>query len=396
MLTIITGLPGNGKTLYALQYVAAWAKREGRQVWYHGINGLSPELGWHVLPTKTETINGKTVEVPQWWLCPAQSIFLIDEAQNCGFGVRPRGTCPEWGQKLEVHRHLGIDGVFITQDPKLIDSHDRSLCELHFHLMRTFGLQRSTVHEFRPVRDNIKSRTGSIQHKWKFPRHVFKWYQSAEAHTHKARVPMKVWTLGAIVVALPLLSWFAWSHYLDPHRKQPEQLVGVQGGTVPASASTARPSPKMTRAEWVEQYQPRVTGLAYTAPAYDDVTKPTEAPYPAACLEAPYHDQERSGEYGRSRTSCQCYSQQGTRLDTPADLCKSIAQGGFFVAWQQPKQEQQVPAPTRRDEPAAAVLQVVAGPGSLGGGSSVPAPAAEAAVALAGGRGKALPKLGGS
>ena len=116
MLTLITGLPGNGKTLYALQYVEAWAKREGRAVWYHGIKGLSDDLGWHVLPTKTESLNGKpvddpksvNVDVPQWWLCPAKSIVLIDEAQNCGFGARQRGGVPEWGQKLETHRHLGL------------------------------------------------------------------------------------------------------------------------------------------------------------------------------------------------------------------------------------------------------------------------------------------------
>jgi hypothetical protein len=379
MLTLITGLPGNGKTLYALQYVHAWAKREGRQVWYHGIKGLSDELGWHVLPTKTETINGKPVEVPQWWLCPANSVFLIDEAQNCGFGVRPRGTCPEWGQKLEVHRHLGIDGVFITQDPKLIDSHDRALCELHFHLMRTFGMQRSTVHEFRPVRDNIKSRTGSIQHKWKFPKHVFKWYTSAEAHTHKARIPMKVWALGAIVLALPVAAWFVWSHYLDPNRARPGAVPVAPGAAAPVSIASR--GPKLTRAEWLGQYQPRVQGLAYTAPVYDEVTKPVVAPYPAACV--------------YSSTQCRCYSQQGTRLEVPEALCKSIADGGFFVAWQQP---QPLPVAQVQDRPVQPVAAPAGGSISLSGQS---APAAASApesepAPLPPGRGRNLPKPAGT
>jgi len=387
MLTLITGLPGNGKTLYALQYVHAWSKREGRQVWYHGIKDLSDELGWHALPVKTETFNGKQVEVPQWWLCPANSIFLIDEAQNCGFGVRPRGMVPEWGQQLEVHRHLGIDGVFITQDPKLIDSHDRALCELHFHLMRTFGMQRSTVHEFRPVRDNIKSRTGSIQHKWAFPKHVFGWYKSAEAHTHKARIPMKVWVLAAIVVTLPLLSWFAWSHYLDPKRVRPGQVaaVGAPGQPVP---NVAARSAKPTTAEWLAEQQPRVPGLAYTAPVYDEVTKPVAAPYPAACV--------------YSSTMCRCYSQQGTRLDVPTGLCKSIADGGFFVSWQQPA-VQAVPTQARA-EPQTSAYAAMGGVGSLGGshtrlGAAIPSASIlvpESADALPPGRGRNLPKLAGS
>jgi len=33
---------------------------------------------------------------------------------------------------------------------------------------------------------------------------------------------------------------------------------------------------------------------------------------------------------------CLCYTQQGTKLDTGPELCKQIAEGGFFVAWDQP------------------------------------------------------------
>ena len=180
MIVTITGLPGNGKTLYALQFVKAWAEKENRPVFYHGIKGiqLSPDkdpkdpcyssVTWQEIEAKPEQINGQEVMVPQWWLAPKLAIVLIDEAQNCGFGVRGRGQVPEWARKLEVHRHLGIDLVFITQQPSLIDAHDRALSERHFHLMRKFGAQRATVHEFKSgVRDNVnKSRTGSIRAEW--------------------------------------------------------------------------------------------------------------------------------------------------------------------------------------------------------------------------------------
>ena len=78
-------------------------------------------------------------------------------------------------------------------------------------------------------------------------------------------------------------------------------------------------------AEWLAQQQPRVHGLAYAAPASpvspvspvsDRVTKPLVASQPAACV--------------YSSAQCGCYSQQGTRLEVPADLCKSIAGGGLF------------------------------------------------------------------
>lgn len=53
-------------------------------------------------------------------------------------------------------------------------------------------------------------------------------------------------------------------------------------------------------AEWLVQQEPRVHGLAFRAPAYDEVTKPVVAPYPTTCI--------------CSSTRCRCYSQQGTRL----------------------------------------------------------------------------------
>lgn len=373
MLTLFTGLPGNGKTLRALQYIAEWAKREGRAVWYHGVKGLKPELGWHQLPVSQEKFNGRDIEVPQWWLCPAGSIVLIDEAQMCGFGVRPRGVVPEWGQKLEVHRHLGIDVVFITQDPKLIDAHDRSLIEIHFHVMRTFGMQRATIHEFRPVRDNVKSRAGSIQHKWFFPKDVFSWYTSAEQHTHKARIPMKVWMLGGICLVLPALVWFTWSRYLDPHRAKPGVPQAVEGASWAGSPAGGK---RMTKREWLEQQQPRVAGLAHSAPIFDEVTKPVEAPYPAACVQM--------GE------RCGCYTQQATRLEVPRGMCEQIVAGGFFVSWQLPIAKAQ---PLVGSGQALPVQAVQAGTGTFGGSAMRPVEAAVASDAPGVGRGKSLPKL---
>lgn len=382
MLTLITGLPGNGKTLYALQYVAAWAKRENRQVWYHGIKGLSAELGWKVIPTQTEKIDGEAVEVPQWWLLPSTSIFLIDEAQNCGWGVRPRGASPEWSKKLETHRHLGIDGVFITQDPGLIDAHDRKLCELHFHVMRTFGMQRAVIHEFRPVRANIQNRKGSIQTKWPFPKEVYKWYTSAEAHTHKARIPLKVWVFVALCLLLPVGAWFTWAKLLDPHRARAVEGPGGAASSVPINSQVAaRTSAKITTAEYVEQQQERIPGLAFSAPVYDDVTKPVEAPYPAACVEM-------------ASQGCRCYSQQATRLQVPDALCKGIVAGGFFVAWNQPLRQA---VPVREGPPQQPAAQSFVGAsqvGAVGERQQVSAPVrTEPSQTEPGQRGAMLPKV---
>ena len=109
---------------------------------------------------------------------------------------------------------------------------------------------------------------------------------------------------------------------------------------------------------------PRLPDFPHTAPAYDEVTKPTEAPYPAACV-----------QMGKT---CKCYTQQATLLQVSGTVCLQIVAQGFFMDWksakgeyspkdrhQQPIQQQQgqqvahadpvrsvpVPMPAARSEP---------------------------------------------
>lgn len=326
MIELVTGLPGSGKTLQTLVRVRERAQKEGRQVYYDGIEGIDDK----VLPWLKH-------DGQKWFELPANSIMVIDEAQRL---FRPRGRVgepPEYSSKLETHRHLGIDLVFITQNPMLIDSHVRRLCERHWHVMRRFGTKWSTIHEFPSgVREDVdKRRDGSIRHDFRFPKEAFGWYKSAEVHTHKAHIPARVW----ILLAVPLVfGGAAYAAYLrltpEAQQERIDKAAGVEKPK-PGSkqAGEARPAARpavlsgrgdhLSTGDYLTQQVARVPGLAYTAPVYDEVTRPTEAPYPAACVQ--------------SATRCQCYTQQGTRLDVPADLCKSIAEGGFFVAWRQPR-----------------------------------------------------------
>ena len=325
MIELVTGLPGSGKTLQTLVRTKARAEKEGRQVFYDGIEGINesvlPWVKW---------------DGQKWFELPPNSIIVIDEAQRL---FRPRGRTgepPEYASKLETHRHLGIDLVFITQNPMLIDSHVRRLCERHWHVMRKFGTKWATIHEFPSgVREDVdKRREGSIRHDFRYPKEAFGWYKSAEVHTHKAHLPMRVWLL----LLMPLV--FAGAAYAAYLRLNPEAIqartdkqagvVRSPGASAPAGQQPAKYAAMpgapgrgehLTTADYLAMHQPRVQGLAYTAPIYDEATSPTEAPYPAACVQ--------------SAKRCQCYSQQGTRLEVAAELCGQIAEGGFFVAWRQ-------------------------------------------------------------
>lgn len=345
-IKLVTGLPGNGKTLYALFWVKQWAEREGRPVFYAGIKGL--KLPW------------QTIDPYNWRNAPAGAIVVIDEAQRAHDpeGKKPlfapcvRNAVPAWVADLTVHRHGGVDLVLITQHPSLLDTSVRRLVDHHLHVVRRWGLQAATVHEWRECRDDCnRRRADSSKTSWRFPREVYGWYESAEAHTMKVRIPWRVWGLGVVLLALIGLVWFVGSRILGQ--------VTPKGAPGQASHQVASPGPMpvpnggqglrapgqagaqpLGRYEWVAQWEPRVQGLGYTAPAYDELTKPVEVPYPAACVVM--------------RKECRCYTQQATRLDVPEPLCRSIVDRGFFVGWRGQVRDQARPVAVAASVPSPA------------------------------------------
>jgi len=312
MITLITGLPGNGKTLYALAWLREKAAKEGRQVYYNGIPDLRVP-GWIEL-----------VEAEKWDQLPKGSILIIDEAQRI-FRPRMHGKeVPAYVAALETHRHLGVDLVFITQHPMLIESNVRRLCGQHFHVIRKFGTHFATIHEWGATKETCdKNRDDSVRHEWKFPKEVFALYKSAEVHTHKRRIPLKVILLLCMPLVLGALAWYAW-YRLDPARAKEKadlQKLAAPAGGASAPGGTFGAPGQLTVAQYLEMHQPRVAGLVHTAPVFDQVTMPTVAPFPAACVSM--------------GARCDCYSQQATRLDVGRDLCLQIVERGYFVSWRE-------------------------------------------------------------
>lgn len=278
MINLITGLPGQGKTLRCLWLVETRRRKENRMVFYHGIKDL--KLPWSEL------------EDPKKWMdLPDGSIVVIDE---CQMTFRPRATgspVPPHVSALETHRHRGFDFYLMTQHPTFIDSNVRKLTDVHEHLMRKFGAAWSTVNEWKGVKDNCdKSRADAVRTEWKFPKEVYSWYKSAEVHTTRVRVPAKVWLL----VSLPFLAgaaiWLAVSSM--------SKVAGGSGGVTspandkpasaaPAPVSPGRPEtgnvPDRSVPGWLAQFVPRIPDLPHTAPRYDQVTEPVRAPVVRGC-----------------------------------------------------------------------------------------------------------------
>lgn len=334
MITLTTGQPGAGKTLYTLAFVNALGIKENRQVYYSGIADLK-------IPGWIELDNAE-----QWFTLPAGSIILIDECQRL---FRPRGngsTVPEYVSKLETHRHDGFDLFFITQHPMLVDTNVRRLVGRHFHVQRTFGMQRATVHEFPDLRQEPdKSREGSIRHDFSYPKEVFTWYKSAEVHTVKRRLPMRLYILFLLPLLILALAYGAYNWLTG--RVAPK--TGADGALVATAAPvTGAPSPArtttLTTTQYIEQYTPRIDGLPHTAPAFDKVMEVKTAPQPAACI--------------ASRTKCTCYTDQATPILMGEGLCRDIAERGFYDVTQGESPNQLPAASTVNTPPAASQAPV--------------------------------------
>lgn len=332
MITILTGLPGNGKTLYALYTVKAYAEKENREVFYSGIKDL--RLPW------TE------INPEEWMACPPGAIIVIDEAQFV-FSKKPNGSkLPDFYQKLAVHRHDGFDIFLITQHPGLIDNFVKNLCGCHLHVIRKFGMQRANVWEWAAANtspEKASSHRGAILHKFGYPKEVYEYYKSAEVHTVKRSIPVKL-VLAVLFVLIVIIAFFFVMNRLREKglKHDDTPVAGVApAGVVAGSANKSAPiDPIADAKQYVFLHTPRYTGLPHTAPMYDEIRKPTEAPLPVACVQ--------------SANRCNCFSQQATKMDVPKDVCLQIVANGFFDDSKQKHDGLKGEAPGR---PAAPVVQ---------------------------------------
>ena len=254
-----------------------------------------------------------------WFNCPDGAIIVIDECQRV---FRPRATgshVPEYVSRFETHRHHGHDVFLITQHPMLLDSNVCRLVGCHRHYVRAFGAKASNQHEWGEARDACdKNRSGSVETFRKYPKEVFAYYKSAELHTHRFRIPTRViFLVLAPFIIFGLVYWFY--TWWKPRHDGNNTGQGSEAALLGVKQVEAAPA-VLSAAEYVEKRKPRLEGLLHTAPVYDEVTKPVDAPIPVGCV-----------DFGGT---CRCYTQQGTRYETTENICRNIvAEGMFFVDW---------------------------------------------------------------
>ena len=323
MIYLTTGANGAGKTLLTLKDVRAQQLKENRPVYYHGFDmdeAKAAEFGWQKFDPK------------KWQDLPDGSICIMDECQN-EFPLRRSGAeVPDYVQAIAQHRRRrGFDFWMICPHPSLIDVFVRRLIDKpswHRHLKRAFGADVVSVLRF--ASPDMKCEEPGAGARGEvtmvgYSKEVYGWYRSASLHTGKNKIPRAVYVLAACAVFVPAALYFAvtgvYKNATKHAKPAAETVASAPGanGTSSGNPNTRQVAQVMTADEYIAHRVPRLPDFPHTAPAYDDTTKPTEAPYPAACV-----------EMGKT---CKCYTQQATLLQVSGAVCLQIVRQGFFMDW---------------------------------------------------------------
>jgi zona occludens toxin (predicted ATPase) len=140
------------------------------------------------------------------------ALLVIDECQR-HFRPRPAGSnVPDFVAALEVHRHQGLDIWLVSQRPGLVDANVRAICDKHIALRKTpFGRYKYEWSEVGDI-ESKSSRDTASKSRFNLPKHAFSLYKSAEVHNvTKHSMPFVGKLLILIIPFFIALAWYSYS-----------------------------------------------------------------------------------------------------------------------------------------------------------------------------------------
>ena len=322
MIHLFTGTPGAGKTAGAIDYILTEEVFKNRPVYAHNVNGLN-------IPQWTEIDKDTAVN---WFELPSGSVVFVDECQDIW---RPRKTgsdVPETVQRLEKHRHMGIDFVLTCQFPRQIDIVVRRLVGVHHHLYRPFGMKHSTRYTYQKCEDqpeDFHAKKTAVTSRVKPNPKVFGLYKSTELDTHKTKLPKKFLIFPILLIALVLSIYFVYSMINSLGRSdadtQPQSNATETTRIFPSNPVPVQPiNTTDSLRSYLQQRVPLVDNDPASAPIFTEVREVRSYPRPQCIASLTGQLPIRAKEQ-----PCVCYSQQATKLDIDYKTCLHYVKSGF-------------------------------------------------------------------
>ncbi|MES2414349.1 MAG: zonular occludens toxin domain-containing protein [Pseudomonadota bacterium] len=317
MITLITGLPGSGKTLLV---VARFVKpimgttveeklddgtvKEWPRIIITNINGL-------VLDHERIEFVGE-LGLENWHLwCKPGAFFIIDEVQGF-WKKRPNGSAvPPAIQALETHRHMGVDFVVMTQGTGLIDQNLMVLVDRHLHVRRMGSTQAAMVYEWDGCSRTLAYRNASNTKPFFYPRWAYKLYKSARVHTKQTKkLPAVMWMLLLAIVAMAFIGPKVYASLMPKAVEAKKEA--------PAAAAIAS--------------TPKSASVSYTT-VYEGTSPPPSSAYPSLqeLTVTPAASRDLSGRTTsqtlggcvRYQDACTCYDQDAKPVPAYLYMCEA-------------------------------------------------------------------------
>lgn len=353
-VTLFTGKPGAGKTAQLVAEIVRLQKEEpGRPLFAMGISGLKEGIAAELTMEQLHA----------WWELPPGSIIAIDECQEDHLMPRDRGTPAAWVQRIAKVRHFGMSFLLTTQDPMNMSAYVRRLVGRHVHIINKFQTGVQTRLEWGRCMDDPESRPNrkaAVESLGTLPKEVFDLYQSSQLHTMKARIPRKVYLFGALVV-FALLAAAAVPVVLHRAQRSNAAMIaqgrpGASGAAVSPGDAAAAADAALRQRDYVKWMTPRVAGLPWTAPAFDQLqVRSIPRVFCIAVEDGATH----------------CVSEQGTTVEVPAAIARIMARDGVYNPYVSPddraeERRRDLPARDQPQAPAQAdAAPIVAGASEL-------------------------------
>jgi zona occludens toxin len=341
-ITLITGVPGSGKTLKAVWdhlrldvgkvqvSLDEWGREvkteykvftninslkidhefiEGVGTWSKGVGpkaetadgsfsklGFTQPDGWRY--------EGNPEALRNWhnWAKPGTKIYF-DEFQKF-WPPRPNGApVPPDVQALDTHRHMGVDFVVITQNCRNVDRHLLGLVDRHLHVRRVSNMPLAVVYEWDHASVNLNYKNAMTKSPWRYPKKAYTLYKSAELHTKQSRkLPGLLWFI---------IAGFAGAAYAIPSLK--ERLSDRIGTPIPVSAPSAGLAPADGPVTFVKdgtKYTVETTTTQAASIPMDAASTPSlapPAPVLAGCI--------------RAASRCACFDTAGFKMEVEPKQC---------------------------------------------------------------------------
>jgi len=365
MINLITGVPGSGKSLYAMSIMKAEIEK-GRPIYVHGISDLKiphvlvvcnspscevcpvaplspepPELievhdekesfATKINEDREEIYQRKLkkydsdfseysnlLKADEWHIwAPDGALIFFDEVQNV---YRPRSSSsavPPSVSAFETHRHRGLDFFLVTQSPLLFDGNIRRLTGRHIHLRVNWAGRFQ--YEWPECKDSLASTSGSVKSRYKLDKSVFDLYKSASLHTKQNRkTPAAFYWFFVIISIIAVLVFKMSGRYqqlINPNGvivEKDNNVSSVVSGINPVSVDlNSKPVYSSKSSNYNEFGSPSNID-------FSEISKPKDFPRLAACIS------------NADLTRCSCYTQQGTAFDAELSLCFNFIKNRNF------------------------------------------------------------------